>query len=154
MGAEWAAAGRYAQLLAPWFVVWLVSSPLSGLLSVREWQASALGFSALEFALRLGALVVGARRGSPVLAVALLSASGVVISVASIVRFLHAGHTSVRRMLRPASRLLALAAVCLAPVAIALRAGNGRAAVAVGALVIGGYYLLFYRSVHTARPSP
>jgi O-antigen/teichoic acid export membrane protein len=154
MGAQWEAAGRYAQLLAPWFVVWLVSSPLSGLLSVREWQVSALGFSALEFALRLGALVIGARRGSPVLAVALLSASGVLISVASIVRFLHAGHTSVRRMLGPASRLLALAAVCLAPVAIALRAGNGRAAVAVGALVIGGYYLLVYRSVHAARTSP
>jgi hypothetical protein len=44
--------------------------------------------------------------------------------------------------------------VCLAPVAIALRAGNGRAAVAVGALVIGGYYLLVYRSAHAARMSP
>jgi len=63
MGDEWDAAGHYAQLLAPWFAVWLVSSPLSGLLSVREWQGSALIFSAFEFALRLGALLCHPRAG-------------------------------------------------------------------------------------------
>ena len=57
-------------MLAPWFVVWLVSNPLSGLLSVREWQGSALAFSAFEFALRLGSMLIGARHGSPMLAVA------------------------------------------------------------------------------------
>jgi len=69
LGRGWEPAGHHAQLLAPWFAVWLVSSPLSGLLSVREWQGSALTFSAFEFALRLGALLIGVRRGSPVLAV-------------------------------------------------------------------------------------
>jgi len=33
MGSQWEQAGRYAQVLAPWFVVWLVSNPLSGMLS-------------------------------------------------------------------------------------------------------------------------
>ena len=103
-------AGRYAQVLAPWFVVWLVSSPLSGLLSVREWQGSALGFSRIRVRAPARApWSSGRAEGSPVLAVALLSASGVVISVASIVRFMHAGHSSVGRMLDPAGRLLALA---------------------------------------------
>ena len=93
--------------LAPWFAVWLVSNPLSGLLSVREWQGSALAFAAFEFALRLGALLIGTSRGSPMLAVALLSASGVVISVASIARFMHAGpqlDRPARRSGRPAGR--------------------------------------------------
>ena len=57
-------------------------------------------------------------------------------------------------MLGPASRLLALTAVCLAPVAVALRAGNGRAAVMVGLLVVGGYYLLVYRWFQAGRTSP
>ena len=70
MGSQWEQAGRYAQALAPWFAVWLVSNPLSGLLSVREWQGSALAFAAFEFALRLGALLIGTSRGSPMLAVA------------------------------------------------------------------------------------
>jgi O-antigen/teichoic acid export membrane protein len=146
MGAEWEPAGRYAQVLAPWFVVWLVSNPLSGLLNVREWQGSALAFSAFELVLRLGALLVGAHQGSPMLAVALLSASGVIISTISIVRFLHAGHSSVRRLIAPAARLVALMAGCLLPVALALYAGTPRAAVAFAVLGIGVYYLLAARS--------
>jgi lipopolysaccharide exporter len=150
LGAEWEAAGRYAQVLAPWFVVWLVSNPLSGLFNVREWQGSALAFSAFELALRLGALLVGARRGSPMLAVTLLSASGVIISTLSIVRFLHAGHSSVGRLIAPAARLVALTAGCLLPVALALYAGSPRAAVALAVLGIGVYYLLAVRPEFTA----
>jgi O-antigen/teichoic acid export membrane protein len=150
MGAEWEPAGRYAQVLAPWFVLWLVSNPLSGLLNVREWQGSALAFSSFELALRLGALLVGAHRGSPMLAVTLLSASGVIISTISIVRFLHAGHSSVSRLIGPAARLVALTAGCLLPVALALYAGTPRAAVGFAVLGIGVYYLLAARSPLTA----
>jgi lipopolysaccharide exporter len=151
MGSEWEQAGRYAQVLAPWFVVWLVSSPLSGLLSVREWQGSALAFTGFEFAFRLGSLLIGIRRGSPMLAVALLSASGVIISVVSIVRFMHAGHSSVGRLLDPAARLLALATVCLLPAAIALHSGSERVAVAAGVLAIAAYYVVVLRSTLASR---
>jgi O-antigen/teichoic acid export membrane protein len=146
MGSQWEQAGRYAQVLAPWFIVWLVSNPLSGLLSVREWQGSALAFTAFEFGLRLGALLIGIRRGSPMLAVTLLSASGVIISVASIVRFMRAGHSSVRRVLVSAARLLALATVCLFPTAIALHTGSERAAIVTGVLAIVAYYFVILRS--------
>jgi lipopolysaccharide exporter len=151
MGREWEQAGRYAQVLAPWFVVWLVSSPLSGLLSVREWQGSALAFTAFEFALRLGAVLIGVRRGSPLLAVALLSASGVVISVASIVRFMRAGHSSIGRVLASAARLLALATVCLLPAAIALHTGSERVAIVAGVLAIAAYYVVVLRSTVASR---
>jgi O-antigen/teichoic acid export membrane protein len=151
MGNEWEQAGRYAQLLAPWFVVWLVSSPLSGLLNVREWQGSALAFSAFEFALRLGALLVGVRRGSPMLAVALLSASGVVISLLSIARFMLAGHSSIGRLLDPAARLVALATVCLLPAAIALHTGSERVAIIAGLLAIGAYYAVVLHSAVASR---
>jgi lipopolysaccharide exporter len=151
MGSRWEEAGRYAQVLAPWFSVWLVSNPLSGLLSVREWQGSALAFTACEFALRLAALLIGAHQGSPMLAVALLSAGGIVISVASIARFMHAGHSSMVRLLAPATRLIALAAACLFPAAIALRAHNERLAILAGALAIVAYYVVVLRSASGSR---
>jgi len=151
MGSRWEQAGRYAQVLAPWFVVWLVSNPLSGLLSVREWQVSALVFTAFEFALRLGSLLIGAHYGSPMLAVVLLSASGVVISVASIVRFMRAGHSSIGRLFEPATRLVALAAVCLLPAAITLRAGHERVAILIGAMAIAVYYMVVLRSETASR---
>jgi len=151
MGSQWEQAGRYAQALAPWFAVWLVSNPLSGLLSVREWQGSALVFAAFEFALRLGALLIGTSRGSPMLAVALLSASGVIISVTSIARFMHAGHSSIGHLLDPAARLLALATACFLPAAAALYAGSARLAIGGGALAIAGYYLVVLRSDTATR---
>jgi O-antigen/teichoic acid export membrane protein len=151
MGQRWEQAGRYAQVLAPWFVVWLVSSPLSGLLNVREWQGSALAFSAGEFVLRLGSLMVGSRAGSPLLAVALLSASGVIVSLASIVRFMHAAHSSVLRLVGPAARLLGLTAACLLPAAAALRAGQAVLTVLAAALGVTAYYLLALRSEAAAR---
>jgi len=151
MGAQWEQAGRYAQILAPWFALWLVSNPLSGLLSVREWQGSALAFTAVEFGLRLGALLIGIHRGSPILAVALLSASGVAIAAGSIARFMHAGHSSLRRLVGPAIRLLVLALGCLLPAAVALRSGRDRLALAAGAAAIAVYYLVLVRSTAGSR---
>jgi lipopolysaccharide exporter len=151
MGGQWEQAGRYAQALAPWFTVWLVSNPLNGLLSVREWQGSALAFTVFEFLLRLGALFIGISRGSPMLAVVLLSASGVVISLLSIARFLQAGHSSIGRLLEPAARLTALAAVCLLPAAAAEYAGNERLAIGVGVLAIITYYAIVLRSATASR---
>ena len=151
MGSRWEQAGRYAQVLAPWFVVWLVSNPLSGLLSVREWQGSALAFSGFEFALRLGAILIGVRRGSPMLAVALLSASGVVISVASIARFCGGGHSSIGRLLAPPSGWS-----CWRRRACSLRpppcyADSVRLAIVAGVLAIATYYIVVLRSEAASR---
>jgi O-antigen/teichoic acid export membrane protein len=151
MGSQWEEAGRYAQALAPWFAVWLVSNPLSGLLSVREWQGSALAFAAFEFALRLGALLIGTSRGSPMLGVALLSVSGIVISVASIARFMRAAHSSIGRLVDPAVRLVVLAGACLLPAAAALYTRNGRLAIVAGALAIAAYYVVVLRSAAASR---
>jgi lipopolysaccharide exporter len=146
MGPQWEQAGSYAQVLAPWFALWLVSNPLSGILSVREWQGSALAFTVVEFALRLGSLLAGMHRHSPMLAVTLLSASGVVIAAASIARFMQAGHSSIGRLVGPAARLAVLALAGLSPAALALRAGHEWLAIAAGVVAVIGYYLVVLRS--------
>jgi O-antigen/teichoic acid export membrane protein len=151
MGSQWEQAGRYAQVLAPWFVFWVVSNPLSGLLSVREWQGSALAFAGFEFSLRLGSLLIGARRGSPMLAVTLLSASGVIIAVASIARFLHAGHSSILHLALPAGRLVALAAALLLPGAAALYTGHERLGIVACGLAVAGYYAVVIRTEAASR---
>ena len=96
-------------------------------------------------------VVIGARRGSPLLAVALLSASGVIISTTSIARFLHAGHSSVGRLAGPAARLLALAGLFLLPAAAALYAGHERLALMAATMAIAGYYVVVLRSDAASR---
>jgi O-antigen/teichoic acid export membrane protein len=151
MGPQWEQAGRYAQVLAPWFALWLVSNPLSGLLNVREWQGSALAFTAVEFLLRLGSLLIGMHRGSAMLAVALLSVSGIVIAAASIARFMRAGHSSIGRLIAPAAALVVLALGALLPAAVALHAGRDRLAIAAAVVAIGVYYVVILRWGATSR---
>ena len=85
------------------------------------------------------------------LAVALLSASGVIISVASIVRFMRAGHSSISRVLASAVRLLALATACLFPAAIALHTGSEGVAIVTAVLAIAAYYFVVLRTAAGSR---
>lgn len=95
-GQSWRQAGVYAQFMAPWYVLWLVSSPLSGLLVIREWQGVGLVFTVMELLTRGLALWVGARLHSDILSVMLLSGAGIVISLTALVWFLRAGYVNVR----------------------------------------------------------
>jgi hypothetical protein len=79
-------------------------------------------------------------------AVVLLSASGVAISAGSLARYMHAAHSSVRGLVSPAIRLLALVVSCLLPAAVALHSGRERLALAAGAGAIAVYYLILLRS--------
>lgn len=90
-GESWRQAGVYAQIMAPWYMLWLVSSPLSGLLAIREWQGAGLVFTVVELLTRGLALWVGAGLRSDVLTVALVSLAGVAISLTALILFLRAG---------------------------------------------------------------
>ncbi len=140
-GPEWSTAGYYAQLLAPWFLFWLVASPLSALLTVREWQWSSLAFTACELITRVMSIIIGAWHGSPTIAIALLSGSGVLVSLVSIARFLQAGYSSPKRIARPAGRIVALGLLCLAPLAAASLFGGLVITAALAAICIPAYYI-------------
>ncbi len=112
-GRHWGPAGVYAQSLAPWFLLWLISSPLSGLLIVREWQEATLLFTLVECGMRWVSIAIGAHAGSPLLAVRLLAGSGIIISLVAIGWFLHAAYSGYGRIAHGALAVLGTAVVAL-----------------------------------------
>ena len=77
-GQRWSEAGRYAQILAPWFLIWFFSSPLSTLFSVYERQGSALTLHSFIFITRVISLYIGGIYKNIYLALGLFSATGIV----------------------------------------------------------------------------
>jgi O-antigen/teichoic acid export membrane protein len=78
-GAEWAEAGVFAQLLAPWGCIWFISSPLSSLYYVLEKQREDLKFQSAIFVTRFVALGFGGLINEPRVAVFLFSLSGIFV---------------------------------------------------------------------------
>lgn len=76
-GLNWTEAGVFTQLLAPWALVWFVSSPLSTLYYVLEKQKEEMGIQAIIFLTRLVSIWVGGILNEPRLAVALFAVSGI-----------------------------------------------------------------------------
>lgn len=113
-GEKWAQAGLYARILAPWYLLWLVCNPLSNLLNVREWQGTTLLFSVLECVVQVAAIVVGARLGSQIGAIALLGTAAFALTLVTMGRFFHAGYTSTLSVVRRIAVPLTGALVSLA----------------------------------------
>ena len=78
-GDSWRIAGVYAQWLTPWLIIVFITSPLSTLVSVLEYQAQGLVFQLVLLGARALSIVVAASLGGPLLAVALYAVTGFVI---------------------------------------------------------------------------
>jgi lipopolysaccharide exporter len=98
-GNEWGQSGEYAQLLALWCLFWIVSSPLSNILIVKEQQKFSLAFTFFELLLRYFSIHVGFFINSIKVSLLLLSISGVIISIISISWFLYLCSSSIKNIL-------------------------------------------------------
>lgn len=78
LGAEWATAGVYARILAPWLFLVFIASPLSTIFSILERQTVDLSFNILILFSRIAVLYVGGTYGNPVIALVLFSLTGVI----------------------------------------------------------------------------
>ncbi len=78
-GHNWAEAGLYTQILAPWMFFTFISSPLSTLFSVFERQGSALIVHSTIFITRLASLYIGGVLGNVYIALGLFSVTGVFV---------------------------------------------------------------------------
>lgn len=53
LGSEWSAAGDFARALSPWLLMMFLSSPISTVFIVTEWQGALLAFSVVYTAMPL-----------------------------------------------------------------------------------------------------
>jgi len=79
LGAKWAEAGVYTQILAPWMFFTFISSPLSTLFLIFERQGTALIFQLALFLSRFISLYIGGRLGSVYMALLFFTFSGVIV---------------------------------------------------------------------------
>ncbi|MCL6631852.1 MAG: oligosaccharide flippase family protein [Alicyclobacillus herbarius] len=98
-GSHWSTSGVYASWLCPWFLVWMVSNPLSNLLFIRNWQGLNLAVTLGELTTRVASVWVASVWASPVWAMRLLSGAGVGVAVLSLCLFLQAARASLVQVL-------------------------------------------------------
>jgi len=79
LGAEWAEAGVYTQILSPWTFFWFISSPMSTLFSILDKQERWLRINLIIFLSRVAALLGGAWIGDPRWAIGLFTISGIFV---------------------------------------------------------------------------
>jgi lipopolysaccharide exporter len=78
LGVEWYTAGVYAQILAPWFFVAFISTPLMSIFNVLEMQGANFWFNILLLITRILVLIISGLLGNPILGLILLSGTGVI----------------------------------------------------------------------------
>ena len=79
-GNRWATAGLYTQILAPWAIVWFISSPISSIYTVLQKQNISLVISILNLITRFLSLFIGGFLKSDIYGIILFSISGTFIN--------------------------------------------------------------------------
>ena len=78
-GAVWRDSGRFSQFLAPWALVWFISSPLSTVYTVLEKQKLELGIHLAILTSRVGTLTIGGYLFDAGTTIALFAGGGVLV---------------------------------------------------------------------------
>lgn len=154
LGPEWAAAGLYSRLMAPWLAVATVSTSLSFLPMVLERQAAATVYAVCDAGVRVAALIVAAATREPWVAVAALSLAGASSAMYYLLWCLHLARASIRRFLGH-SAACGVAAALPILLSIVTTSGHGSWVSLVGAIVSGILALTLscavYRVLSTQR---
>jgi len=88
-GANWAQAGRFAQVLSLWMPFILLSLTVERIPAVLEKNENILIFHALNTVVRTAALIIGGAKNDPMLAVIILGFSGMAIYLGNILSINH-----------------------------------------------------------------
>jgi lipopolysaccharide exporter len=158
LGPEWREAGVYAQILALWTLVWVVSTPLHDLFSVLELQGLGLWMDTLIFVSRFASLAVGGWLGSARLAVALFAATGIpVYGYMALVAMSRAGVDRGKILSRSARRFAGVVPACAALLLLEyLSVASWIVMACAAGFILTTWALLFarYRSGKLRPPQP
>ena len=155
-GSGWEAAGRYAQLLAPWLAVRFVVSPVSTYLFVVEQQDVALRISVIEAALRVAAVAIGIATASPELAIGLYSLASLGALIEWLRRVLLEVQSSVHQWMQQRAQPLIGTALVIVSGILLSRTSDvvGLLATVVSLTAIGLWIVWPYRQDLTGAASP
>lgn len=78
LGSQWAEAGIYAGILAPWTLLVFIASPLSTIFCILEKQTIDLTFNFLILISRVFVLMIGGLLNDPIISLFLYSITGVI----------------------------------------------------------------------------
>lgn len=78
-GNKWNLAGEYSQILAPWALLWFVSSPLSAVFTICQKQRQFLLISIANLVTRFLSLYVGKLYNSDLIGISIFSATGFIV---------------------------------------------------------------------------
>ena len=117
-GINWAEAGFYTQLLAPWILVWFVSSSLSTVYIVLEQQQLEPIIQGTLFLNRVVALAIGGYIGEARLAVLFFSFGSVVAYAYLLKVILNCVGLSILTVLREQSDIIYINCLFVAPIAL------------------------------------
>ncbi len=98
-GTQWAEAGIYARLLAPWFFIQFVSSPISTIVLIKERQRTVLLYGVILTVGRIASIWVGAQSTSSTAAVGLFAMTNAALNLAFLVWLFHLSGNRVRSSL-------------------------------------------------------
>jgi len=83
-GPQWEVAGIYSQILAPWAIVWFISSPISIIYTVLLKQNISLITSSLNLISRILSLYLGKYFKNDIIGIIFFSSSGIIVNSISL----------------------------------------------------------------------
>ncbi len=140
-GAEWREAGVFTQILAPWALVWYLSSPLSTIYAIQEKQKMEFVMHGAIFITRFFAIAIGGFFGSPRLAVTMFSVGGILAYGYLLYMIFNYSNLSPAIQLNRFSKKIAIGSIYLIPVLIAKYLAI---LTNVWVFIISGCMLVFY----------
>ena len=145
LGAQWAEAGVYTQILSLWMFFWFVSSPMSTLFGIMDIQERGLRINLILFLSRLAALLGGALLNSPRAAMFFFSGTGVLAYGYLSFSLLALNGIPFRTTMRTiwhSFRLFIPLAIIL--IGLILLKAPGWIGVVIALLACGGYYIYVF----------
>jgi len=115
-GEQWAEAGIYAQILAPWILFVFFGSPVSALFLVLEKQRTHLVFNVLLLGTRFASLLIGGFAGSILLSLGLYAGSGTILWIGLCLYLVSKAGLSIRALSGYALKVLTMSMIVLLPV--------------------------------------
>lgn len=146
-GSQWAEAGIYAQILAPWILMNFVSSPISTIYSILEMQGKFLLFNSVLLGTRVVSLVIGGLLHSILISLMLFSITGAIMYFYFCLFILKKAGLTLKMLTHDTFRLIAMAIITMLPVIVLKGYGvQSSAFVITGCVTALLYYtILYYR---------